>query len=692
MKDSALLATLLLQIAAIIALSRVMGVLFARMRQPQVIGEMLAGIMLGPSILGLLWPDGYAGLFPPETVRYLNVLAQVGIVLFLFLVGLEFDPSMVRHRGKTAAIVSTSSVVVPLAMGIALAYLIHDVFGPAQQANMLPSALFLGAAISVTAFPVLARIIAERNLQRTTLGALAITSAAVNDVLAWVMLAIVVAVVDQNGTAPSPLFKLLVTGAYLLAMLLVIRPLLKQLQRLFDAQGKLTHTVAALVFLTILLSAAATERIGVHALFGAFVAGLVMPKGSTFVRSLTERLEDFTIVFLLPIFFAYAGLRADLTSVFSGQYVGYTLLIIGVACLGKIGGAAGAARLCGVPGRDALGLGILMNTRGLMELIILTVGLQLEVINTTVYGMMVVMALVTTAMTAPLLALIRRGGVPDAQRPQQDDKIFTVLLPVARPETGGPLLELSSYVANTAPKHRIVALHLDRMSGAHLYRGTHADVLLPSAAESLAPLMDEAKGRGIAVEPQSYFSRDVPSDIARVSRFINSDLILIGHHTPVFGGALLGGVVHRVMTGADCDLGVFVERDFSAPKRILVPFLNSLHDKLALDLAGRIARSTGAAITIIHVTHPDHDSIARQVVDKTFNDPTQKQAVHVKIIHSDDPEDVVLQEVPGHDLVVIGVAEEWGLESSLLGLRAERIAAECPTSLLIVRKFVAPAS
>jgi nucleotide-binding universal stress UspA family protein len=318
-----------------------------------------------------------------------------------------------------------------------------------------------------------------------------------------------------------------------------------------------------------------------------------------------------------------------------------------------------------------------------MELIILTVGLELGVINTDIYGMMVVMALATTAMTAPLLSLVRRGGVPDAERPAQDDKIFSVLIPVSRPESGGPLIEVASYLAGEPNHRRLVALHLDRLSGADLYRGVGGGLSHPASAESLAPLLEEAEERGIVVEPQSYFSRDIASDISRVARSINSDLVLIGHHTPVFSSALLGGVVHRVMTGADCDVAVLIERNFTTPKRLLVPFLNSTHDRLALELAGKIAKATGAQVTIIHVaTRPGSTP-----VDRVFEDPTQTAAVQVKVVTDDSPTDAVLAESAHHDLTIIGVAEEWGLESSLLGFRAERVASECPSSLLIVRRY-----
>lgn len=688
MKDQ--LAILLAQIAIILAASRLMGMLAAKLRQPQVIGEILAGVLLGPTLLGWAWPAASKALFPPgESMVVLNLVAQLGVILFLFLVGLEFDPKILQTRGKSAAAISVSGIIVPFVIGFAATYPLIHLFDAAHQTNPFPTALFMGAAMSVTAFPVLARIVTERNLQKTEEGGMAIAAAAVDDVLAWTMLAAVVAFVPGNGESTSPIVKLSMAIGYVLVMLLVVKPFLVRVQQLYERQKSLSAGVLAILLLTLLCSAIATELIGVHALFGAFVAGFIMPKKSEFVQDVTDRLEAFALVFLLPMFFAYAGLRADLRDILHWDMIGYTALLIVLACAGKLGGGMLAARLTGLTWRSSFTLGVLMNTRGLMELIILTLGLNLGVINRPVYGMMVVMALVTTGMAAPLLEFL----LPSRAKVKRTvDKIFSILIPIARPESGGPLVEIASYLAKSEKDRRVCAVHLTRPTETELYRSFAADVLHPAQLEELEPLLAEARERGIAVEPMSFYSRDVPSDIARLVRQQSTDLVLMGSHTPVFSRALLGGTVHRILTGADCDVAVFVDRGFATPTRILVPFLNSLHDKLALDLAGRLARSTGAAISIIHVTHPDHESIARQVVDKTFNDPTQKQAVHVKVIHSDDPADVVLQEVPGHDLVVIGVAEEWGLESSLLGLRAERIASECPTSLLIVRKYVAPAS
>ena len=683
MKD--VLATLLLQIAIVIALSRVMGVLFAKMRQPQVVGEILAGIMLGPTLLGLVWPTGYAWLFTSNNaVDVLGMLAQIGVVLFLFLVGLEFDPKIIRQRGSTAAAISISGIVVPFALGFSITYPLIHLFDASHQANPFPTALFMGAAMSVTAFPVLARIITERNLQKTEEGGLAIAAAAVDDVLAWTMLAVVVAFAPTSEAHVNPLFKLAMAVVYVCVMMMVVRPFLKRIEAVYARQNEVSFNVLAVLMVTLLLSAFTTEMIGVHALFGAFVAGFVMPKNIAFVHAVTRRLETFAIVFLLPTFFAYAGLKADLSGIMHPAMIGYTLLIIAVACLGKLGGATLAALATGMSMRSSLTLGVLMNTRGLMELIILTVGLKLGVINQQVYGMMVVMALVTTAMAAPLIDWL----MPRVPQKKEDDRVYTVLIPVSKPDSGGPLVQMASYLTHGEVQKRLCAVHLARLSDSEALRSFSHDVLAPAKLDAMEPLLQEALARKLTVDPLAFYSRDVPSDIARLVRQQSIDLVLMGYHIPVFGHALLGGVVHRVLTGSDCDVAVYIERNTGTPERILVPFMNSSHDRLALTLAGKIAAATGAKVTIIHVSADADVTPKHPTIDKAFSDPTQAQAVTVRVVRADDsPAEAVLSQVTDHDLVVIGVAEEWGLESSLLGIRPERIVSECRASVLVVRKY-----
>jgi Kef-type K+ transport system membrane component KefB len=396
------LPTLLLQVGVILVAARLVGFLFRRIHQPQVMGEMVAGIILGPSLLGWAAPGFFEALFPAESLGYLSSLSQIGLLLFMFLVGLELDPKILRGRGHTAVVTSHVSIAAPFLLGVLLALYLYPRLSD-DSVSFAGFALFLGAAMSITAFPVLARILSERNLLRTPLGAIAIACAAVNDVTGWCILAGVVLAVRATG-ALFPLWLTLGGSAvYVLAMFFLIRPAFQKMGGIFENRGRISENMLALILLLVLASAWATEGLGIHALFGAFVAGAVMPKEPRFVHALTEKLNDAAVVLLLPIFFAFTGLRTSIGLVSGAEMWFYCGLIILVAIAGKFGGSSISARITGMSWREAGALGILMNTRGLMELVLLNIGLDIGVISPALFTMMVLMALVTTFMTAPIL-------------------------------------------------------------------------------------------------------------------------------------------------------------------------------------------------------------------------------------------------------------------------------------------------
>ncbi len=395
----------LLALVVILVASRLVGSVFRWLGQPPVVGEVLAGILLGPSLLGRLSPPALAFLLPPAVAPYLSVIAQVGVILFMFLVGLELDPAALRQRTQSTIAISHASITLPFVLGAALALLLY----PALSTRDVPFtafALFLGVSMSITAFPVLARILTDRRLQRTPLGIVALTAAAINDVTAWCLLAFVVSVVKaQSGSAVTTV---LLTTAYI-GLLLALRPLLAKLVRDHDPRG-LTTGAMTVAFVALLGSALITEAIGVHAIFGAFVLGVIVPHDSRIARELRAQLEGIVVVLLLPAFFAFTGLRTQVSLVRGPRDWLLLAAIVAVAALGKFGGASIAARLCGLPWRDAAALGVLMNTRGLVELIVLDIGLSLHVLSAELFAMMVVMALLTTMATTPLLALLRHGS------------------------------------------------------------------------------------------------------------------------------------------------------------------------------------------------------------------------------------------------------------------------------------------
>ena len=411
------LARVLLVLAVVTFLARLVGGLFRRfLGQPPVIGEIVAGILLGPSFLGLVWPSGHAYLLPPDVVPFIGILSKIGVVLFMFLVGMELDFSLLRKSTHATIAISHASIVAPFLLGALLALVLFPIYST-SAVGFTAFSLFFGVSMSVTAFPVLARILTDRRVQGTQLGVMAISCAAIDDVSAWSLLALVTGVVQSN-VADAALTVVWVL-VFVVAMSLGARPVLRWvLARLHVAGEPATRTELAVVFTALLLSAVATEAIGIHALFGAFLLGAILPHEGELREQIRARLEDVVLVLLLPSFFAFTGMRTHLGLVSGWRDWAACLGIIGVATLGKFGGSYIAARAVGIAPRSAAGLGLLMNTRGLMELIVLDLGMQMGLISQTVFTMLVLMAIVTTFATTPLLGMVvGRSGYDEVTAP-----------------------------------------------------------------------------------------------------------------------------------------------------------------------------------------------------------------------------------------------------------------------------------
>jgi Kef-type K+ transport system membrane component KefB len=401
------LSRLLLQVIVIVVATRLVGGIFTRFGQPAVVGEVLAGILLGPSLLGWAWPEAQSVLFPQDSLGVLKLLSQVGVCLFMFVVGLELELGLLRQKAQQAVLVSHVSILFPFALGVVAALGLYSSYGAAGT-TFTAFALFMGVALSITAFPVLARILKERRMERTFLGTTAIACAAVDDATAWIILAFVVAITRATGLA-STVIGLGLVIAFIAVMFILVRP---QLPRWFNAESidaeSPTRSTLVAVLLVLLTSALATELIGVHALFGAFIAGVAMPAGKRFREQLLIRIENFSSLFLLPLFFAFSGLRTQVMLLDDPASWLLCLGIIGVATLGKLGGTLVTARLTGMGWNDAFALGALMNTRGLVELVALNIGYDLGILSPRIFAMLVLMALVTTFLTGPLLNLAAR--------------------------------------------------------------------------------------------------------------------------------------------------------------------------------------------------------------------------------------------------------------------------------------------
>jgi Kef-type K+ transport system membrane component KefB len=396
---------LIFSIATILLATHVVGWIFQHIGQPRVVGEMTAGIVLGPSLFGRFFPGAFAVAFPASSMPALTVLSQLGLLLFMFVVGLEVDLKRVLRQGAAVVLISNVSIVLPLAMGVGLAKALYPQFA-VETVAFFPFALFMGTAMSITAFPVLARILKERNLLGTGLGSMAISCAAIDDISAWLLLAVLTAVVHSAQSWHHLAVTLLLLVAFVAIMLVPIRRAASFLESRYQHNRAGLEFISSLILFMLAVSWT-TERLGVHALFGAFMAGLVMPKSERMIADVVDRIESLSLALLLPLFFALTGLRTRIGLLTDKSMWGYAGAIIATAIAGKLAGAAFTARATGMNWKDSFGLGVLMNTRGLVELVILNAGLDLGILSPALFTMMVLMALVTTFMTSPILSAMK---------------------------------------------------------------------------------------------------------------------------------------------------------------------------------------------------------------------------------------------------------------------------------------------
>jgi Kef-type K+ transport system membrane component KefB/nucleotide-binding universal stress UspA family protein len=668
----------------IIAACRGLGLIMRRIGQPSVIAEIGAGILLGPSVLGWLAPGVAEGLFPPGSLHVVRMLSQLGLLLFMFLIGLELDLRLLRGRARSSVLISQTSIVLPFALGCGLAIWLRPEFAPVGI-SATTFAIFMGVAMSITAFPVLARILTERRLLRTRVGTVTIACAAIDDVTAWCVLAFAVSLARTSEIEGAVVTTVLAAG-YVVAMLFLLRPLLARLAARVATPSAMSQNLVALVLLLVIVSSWVTERIGIHVLFGAFLFGVVLPKDGGFARALAEKLEDVVVVILLPLFFAVSGLRTEIGVLGSVDHLLICGAIILVASVGKFGGATIAARVAGMGWREAGAIGVLMNTRGLMELIVLNIGLDLGVITPALFSMMVIMALVTTFATTPLLQRIYPPSamahdlLDDEAPPAVEPIASRVMVCVSDGSAGPGLVSMAKNLAGEAGE--VIVLHLSAATDR-----SSARVGDPAAetAEALEPALEHARAIGLAVRPLSFVSREPAEDIARVADVRDVDVAVLGLHKPVLSQSLLGGVVHEVMRQADTTVAVYVDRAGREPRRILVPFQGSGHDRAALALAARVQQSVGSEITVLHVVRSDAGSSESRKAIDSFVETGGK--VLVETVEHRSPAAAAVERAPGYDLVIVGVGEEWGLGERRMGfgLQPERLIRDCPTSLLVVR-------
>jgi Kef-type K+ transport system membrane component KefB len=620
------LAILLLQIITIILAARLFGFICKKLKQPTVIGEIAAGIVLGPSLVGTILPEFSTFLFPQASLSNLQFLSQIGLILFMFVIGMELDMKVLKNRAKDAVIISHASIILPFTLGVVLAYYIYGSFAP-EGISFLAFALFIGIAMSITAFPVLARIVQEKGLSKTKLGTIAITCAAADDITAWCLLAAVIAIV-KAGSLVSAFFIILMAAVYVLFMLFIARPFLKRLGDKYANREGLSKPVVAVFFITLLLSSYVTEVIGVHALFGAFMAGVIMPTNVRFRNLFIEKVEDVALVLLLPLFFVFTGLRTQIGLLDSGDLWATCGLIVLVAVAGKFLGSAMAAKIVGQTWRESLIIGALMNTRGLVELVVLNIGYDLGVLSPEIFAMLVIMALVTTVMTAPALYIINRifaGKIPVLQVPSMSeaDK-FNVLVSFGSPEKGVSLLRIAhALVRQSGHEASVTAMHLSPSNEINQHN------FLEFEKESFRPIRSEAKKLKTSVNLFFKPSQDIEGEIVQTANQGNFSLLLIGIGKSVFEGTLLGNVigytsrvlnpgrlfgavtgkeklfektlfdekVAHIVKGSKLDVGILVDQDVEKVENIIIPFYSE-RDEVTLSYAKRFVINNNATVTI----------------------------------------------------------------------------------------------
>jgi Kef-type K+ transport system membrane component KefB len=691
---------LMLAIAAVILAARLVGSLIARFHQPRVMGEVLAGILLGPTLLGAAWPEAKDYLFPPDIVPLISGAAQIGLAFYLFLVGMELDPRILRDRIGQAAFISNASVAFPMGLGFLVALPVYELLSP--DVDYLPFALFMGVAMSVTAFPVLARILIERRMLKRPVGALAMAGAAIDDVTAWCLLALAAAIAG-SGQSSHVLQVVALAALFTAAMLLVGRRLLERVSKAYDEVGHVPTLWLGVIFVGVLLSAFVAQQIGIAAIFGAFIMGLIMPRRAGLTADVSERFESFVVLVLLPLFFVVTGLRTEVNALNRPVLWAITLLLIAVAIAGKFLGAMFAARYGGFGLRDSAAIGALMNTRGLTELIVLNIGLELGVISTQLFTMLVVMALVTTFMAGPILRLIdprhelsepveeelrqapRDTGalpVPAAARAilvaPQDEKNLDALLALAQP-----------LAKSTPPRELVIAQVVvpDRfVTGTSLDAGEVA-----TTSGRLEEKRAELAERGIASRAVAFTSILPGQDYVRLASEEEVDLLLLDGRRPLLGEGIPRGPVGEALDKAPCDVAVLVERPgmpaIDAQHPVMVPFGGGDHDWAALELAAWIATEHDAPLKLLGASSNGSGDAGR-VLDSASLVVQQLAGVSTEAVLVDMANDGLLRATEGAGLLVIGLSERWRDEG--LGPVRAAIAKAAPAPILFVRRGTRP--
>ncbi|GGE99931.1 transporter, CPA2 family [Chishuiella changwenlii] len=673
------LAILLAQIVTIILAARLFGWMSNKIGQPAVIGEMIAGIVLGPSLLGMYFPEISSTLFPKESLGNIQFLSQIGLIFFMYTIGMELDLKILKNKAHEAVVISHASIIFPFALGMGLAYFIYQEFAPAN-APFLSFALFTGISMSVTAFPVLARIVQERGIHKTKLGTIAITCAAADDITAWCILAVVIAIV-KAGDFGSALYVILLAVGYVLFMIKIVRPFLHRISTIYPTKSTITRPIIAIFFLVLILSSYATEVIGIHALFGAFMAGAIMPDNMKFRNIFIEKVEDVAVVVLLPLFFVYTGLRTEIGLLNDPHLWKITGLIILVAVTGKFVGSALAAKFVGQNWRESLVIGALMNTRGLMELIVLNIGYDLGVLDAEIFAMLVIMALITTFMTGPLIDFIDK-----IFKHKSDEQIleisaqpkYKILLNFNSPDKGKALLRIANAFIKKDNENSLI-------TGMHILKSSDIEhhALEERESKFFAPLIEEAENLQQNVTTMFKVSTDTIQETIDVAQKGDYDLMLTSVRNSIYSGSFLGNILgfttkiidpdilieqvkgrenmfdhsafdertKQLLNKTNIPVGIVLEKGIEKVEKVFLPLFGN-NDADLLKYAQRLISNNEAQIIIVDVSgytkkHSEVKEIIRSIENIAPN--------HISLLYKQSLDKEFLEEM---DLMIVSI-ESW---------------------------------
>lgn len=699
-----LVAAFFLAVLIVLIVARAFGMVAVRVGQPRVMGEVIAGIALGPSLFGVVAPNLQATIFATDILPAFGVAANLGLIFFMFLIGMEVDQKQLRGKVAPAAAISNASIALPMLLGIAAALPLYKLLGP--DVKFAAFALFMGVAMSITAFPVLARILAERRMLTGPVGSLTIGCAAIDDVSAWFLIALAttIAVSGSFGVVVRTIAEAV---AFVLVMALVVRRVLARMATAFDEAGQIPSGWFAAIVVGVLLSAYITEAIDIDVIFGGFIMGMAMPRHARLTEEVTRRVEDFVVTLLLPLFFVYTGLKTNVTLLDRPELWLITAGLVVLAILGKLAGAAIAARVCGFHSRASLVIGTLMNTRGLTELIVLNIALEVGAISSVLFAALVIMAVVTTLMTGPMLRLLDPRNEYGAKL---EDELAGAAAVAAREHPGLPvaerailvashtdaalerLIELAQPLARTAPRRELILTRLvEPPRGAGVRGGLQTENLqLERASRAISQARERLAGDGVPARGVALSSSRPGEDLAHIAAREPVDLVLTEGRRRLIGESVPLGDVSVLLERAECDVAVLVARG-SAPVRlgpqspVLVPFGGAEHDWAALELGSWLSCATGAPLKLLGAGGRTEEgkSVTRMLADASLL-VQQTTGVATEPLVMAGGRAGILSAATGAGLLVIGLSERWRREG--LGPTRSEIAKAAPAPVLFVRR------